>query len=88
MSLNLSSTPSANRRARTPASSIGTPCRDARLDRAAFLALIIEDVIDLNSPLNPNYILRKPPISVFKAYTDRERNLKVRIPNVYKGKEL
>ena len=88
MSLNLSSTPSANRRARTPASSIGTPCRDIGLDRAASLVLTIEDVIDLDPPLNPDCILREPPTSVFKAYTDRERNLKVRIPNVYKGKEL
>ena len=86
--MNLSSAPSANGRARTPASSMGTPRRDAGLDRAASLAPTIKDIIDLNPPLNPNYILRKPPISVFKAYTDRERNLKVRIPNVYKGKEL
>jgi len=67
---------------------MGTPYRDARLDRAASLALTVEDIIDLDPPLNPNYILREPPISVFKAYMDRERNLKVRMPNVYKGKEL
>ena len=88
VSLNLSSAPSANGRARTPASSVGTPRRDAGLDRAASLAPTVEDAMDLDPPLDPDCILREPPASVFKAYTDRERNLKVRMPDVYKGKEL
>lgn len=52
------------------------------------LTLIARNTMDLDRPHNPDCIVAKPPYPIYKAALNKEKLLKVRQPDVYKGKNL
>jgi hypothetical protein len=74
----------------TPASSLGNPRGDAGLapvlEQPAIGTFVPEGIE--TDPEDPDLVSIKPPYSVLRVHLDREKLLKVRMPNVYRGKNL